>query len=65
MQLTEQLAVMDLMALGDCMLLPEDDLTLAALLKSPAFDFGDDDLFAIGHGRSGSLWEALASKADA
>ena len=39
MRLTEQLAVMDLMALGDCLLLPEDDLTLAALLKSPAVQF--------------------------
>src|SRR4029450_6910404 len=37
MQLTEQLAVMDLMALGDCLLLPEDDLTLAVVLKGPAF----------------------------
>ena len=64
MQLTDQLAVMDLLALGDCLLLPEDDLTLAALLKSPAFNFDDDDLFHVGHGRSGSLWDALAAKAD-
>ncbi len=63
MQLTEQLAVMDLIALGDCLLLPEDDLTLAALLKSPIFVLGDDDLFRIGHGRSGSLWDALAARA--
>ena len=64
MWLTDQLAVMDLMALGDCVLLPEDDLTLAALLKSPAFSFDDDDLFHVGHRRSGSLWHALAAKAD-
>ena len=63
MQLTEQLAVMDLMALGDCLLLPEDDLTLATLLKSPVFGLNDDDLFAIGHGREGSLWDALIEKA--
>lgn len=62
MQLTEQLAVMDLMALGDCLLLPEDDLTLAAVLKGPAFNFDDDDLFNISHRRSGSLWDALAAK---
>ncbi|WP_088342834.1 MULTISPECIES: double-strand break repair helicase AddA [Rhodomicrobium] len=59
MRLTEQLAIMDLMALGDFLLLPEDDLTLAALLKSPVFGLGDDDLFAIGHDRPGSLWDAL------
>jgi ATP-dependent helicase/nuclease subunit A len=65
MKLTEQLAVMDLMALGDALLLPEDDLTLAALLKSPVFGFDDDDLFAVGHGRSVSLWDALVEKQDA
>jgi ATP-dependent helicase/nuclease subunit A len=63
MRLTEQLAVMDLMALGDALLLPEDDLTLAALLKSPVFGLGEDDLFAIAHGRQGSLWDALAEQA--
>jgi ATP-dependent helicase/nuclease subunit A len=63
MTLTSQLAVMDLMALGDALLLPEDDLTLAALLKSPIFGLSDDDLFTIGHGRTGSLWAALAEKA--
>jgi len=62
-RLTEQLAVMDLMALGDALLLPEDDLTLAALLKSPIFGFDDDDLFAIAHERSGSLRAALAETA--
>jgi ATP-dependent helicase/nuclease subunit A len=59
MVLTEQLAVMDLMALGDVLLLPEDDLTLAAALKGPLFGFDDDRLFKLCHGRSGSLWAAL------
>jgi ATP-dependent helicase/nuclease subunit A len=64
MRLTGQLAVMDLMALGDHLLLPEDDLTLASLLKSPLFGFDDDDLFAIGHGRGGLLCAALREKAE-
>jgi ATP-dependent helicase/nuclease subunit A len=59
MVLTEQLAVMDLMALGDFLLLPEDDLTLAAVLKGPLFGFDDDRLFKLCHGRSGRLWAAL------
>jgi len=63
MRLTEQLAVMDLMVLGDVLLLPADDLALATLLKTPFFGFDDDDLFAIGHGRPGSLWDALQLKA--
>ena len=35
--LTEHIAVMDLMALADALLLPEDDLALATVLKSPLF----------------------------
>lgn len=63
MRLTEELAVQDLMSIGDFVLLPDDDLNLACLLKSPAFDFSDDDLFEIAYGREGSLWDALRSKA--
>ena len=57
--LTEPLAVQDLMALGRFLLLPEDDLTLAALLKSPLIGLDEDGLFALAHGRPGSLWNAL------
>ncbi|MGY9005801.1 MAG: UvrD-helicase domain-containing protein, partial [Alphaproteobacteria bacterium] len=39
MVLTEQLAVMDLMALGQFLLLPEDDLTLACVLTGPFIGF--------------------------
>ena len=45
-KLTEHIAVMDLMALGRVMLLPEDDLSLAALLKSPLIGLDEDQLFA-------------------
>ncbi len=45
--LTEHIAVMDLMALADALLLPDDDLALATVLRSPLFGFNDDDLFAI------------------
>jgi ATP-dependent helicase/nuclease subunit A len=62
MRLTQQLAVMDLMVLGDFLLLPEDDLALATLLKTPFFGFDDDDLFAIGYEREGSLWKALHAR---
>ncbi len=64
MRLTEQLAVMDLMALGDFLLMTEDDLALAAVLKSPLFGFDDDDLFALGWQRKGSLWRALRARDD-
>ena len=53
LHLTEHVAVEDLMALGRVMCLPEDDLALAALLKSPICGFDDDDLVAIAPNRKG------------
>jgi len=51
LMLTEHIAVMDLMALADALLLPQDDLALATVLRSPLFGFSDDDLFAVAHDR--------------
>src|SRR5262249_12244579 len=65
LMLTEQIAVQDLMALGDVLTLPEDDLALAALLKSPLLGLDDSDLMALAHGRTGSLWERLQAHRDA
>ncbi len=53
------IAVKDLIAYGRTALLPQDDLNLAALLKSPFFGFDDDTLYAVAYGRTGSLWQAL------
>ncbi len=61
--LTDHIAVMDLMALGRVALLPEDDLSLAALLKSPLIGLGETALYDLAHGRRGSLWHSLATKA--
>ena len=44
LRLTDHVAVADLLALGRALVLPEDDLSLAAVLKSPLFDLDDDDL---------------------
>jgi ATP-dependent helicase/nuclease subunit A len=63
MQLNQQIAVQDLMALGEFLVLPEDDLALATVLKSPIFDLNDDDLLAIAPGRKGALWTALLEAA--
>lgn len=60
MKFTEHLAVRDLMALAQFLLLPEDDYTLACLLKSPLYNLSEETLFALCHGReSVSLWERL------
>jgi ATP-dependent helicase/nuclease subunit A len=62
--LTDEIAVMDLVALGDALLLPEDDLTLAAVMKSPLFGLGEDDLFALAYDRgNASLHERLRTLA--
>ena len=66
MRLTEQLAVEDLIALGRFLLLPEDDLTLAALLKSPLIGLDEDQLYALAVDRGRrSLWERLGAFAEA
>jgi ATP-dependent helicase/nuclease subunit A len=63
MQLLDQLAVKDLTSLADFLLMPDDDLALAIVLKSPLFGLVDDDLFALAfkRGRT-SLWEVLKAK---
>ena len=63
MRTTEQLAVEDLIVLGDFLVLPEDDLALATVLKSPLIGLDDDDLIAIAPKRRGTLWQALLDAA--
>jgi ATP-dependent helicase/nuclease subunit A len=64
--LTEQIAAMDLMALGRFVLQREDDLTLAALLRSPLCGLSEEALFELAHTRKSDLWSALvAAQCDA
>ncbi|MGI9403308.1 MAG: double-strand break repair helicase AddA, partial [Hyphomicrobium sp.] len=65
LRLSEQIAVADLVSLGDFLTLPEDDLALAEVLKSPLFGFDDDDLIVLAPGRKGTLWSALIASAGA
>jgi ATP-dependent helicase/nuclease subunit A len=62
MKLIDQLAVQDLVALADVLLMQEDDLALAVVLKSPLFGLDDDALFDLAYERKGSLWSALKDK---
>jgi ATP-dependent helicase/nuclease subunit A len=64
LKLLEHIAVMDLMALGRIMLLPEDDLSLAAVLKSPLIGLDEETLFALAYDRKGSLWGELGAATD-
>ncbi|WP_420548373.1 double-strand break repair helicase AddA [Curvivirga sp.] len=57
MILSEQIVVMDLMVLAQFLIMPDDDLSLATLLKTPLLGLNDDDLFKLAHKRgSRSLW---------
>ncbi|NOU05609.1 MAG: double-strand break repair helicase AddA, partial [Hyphomicrobiaceae bacterium] len=64
LQLTEQIAVKDLIVLGDFLSLPEDELALATVLKSPLFGLEDADLEVLAAGRKGLLWSQLLKHAE-
>ena len=58
--LNEQIVVMDLMSAARFVLLPDDDLNLCCLLKSPLFGHNDDDLFQLCYQRgNNSVWQQL------
>ncbi|WP_423065235.1 double-strand break repair helicase AddA [Devosia sp. CN2-171] len=48
---TTHIGVLDMMALGDVLSNPADDLQLAALLRSPLFDVSEDELMAVARPR--------------
>jgi ATP-dependent helicase/nuclease subunit A len=60
--LTEHIAVMDLMVLADALLLPEDDLALATVLRSPLFGISEDELFKLAWDRKGNLRSSLRAQ---
>lgn len=66
LRLGGEMAVRDLTALLSFLATPEDDLSLAACLRSPLFGWSDDALFRLAHGRAGAfLWTRLRERGDA
>ncbi|GAB2179605.1 double-strand break repair helicase AddA [Dongia sp. agr-C8] len=64
LRLLEDIAVMDLMAFADFLLMPEDDLNLASLLKSPLIGLGEDEVMNLCLDRgSQSVWQRLNAMA--
>jgi len=61
--LTAELPVRDLIALIQVLLFPDDDLNLAALLKSPLVGLDEDALMHLALGRTGALRATLAARA--
>ncbi|MFA5119618.1 double-strand break repair helicase AddA [Zavarzinia sp.] len=65
MALADQLGVKDLMAVGRFALLPDDDLTLACVLKGPFVGLAEGALLELAASRAEnwSLWRALRARA--
>jgi ATP-dependent helicase/nuclease subunit A len=63
LNLGQELAIQDLLAAARFVLLPQDDLNLACLLKSPLIGLSEEQLFTLAWKRSGHLWRALRAHA--
>ncbi len=62
--LSEHIVFDDLLALARFVRFPRDELTLAALLKSPIGGLDDESLYALAHGRGDdNLWARLQHRA--
>ena len=62
LKLRESIAIQDLLALAQWLLLPQDDYALATVMKSPFVPnpLGEDELFGLAYGRSiKTIWENL------
>ncbi|MCB1380669.1 MAG: double-strand break repair helicase AddA [Alphaproteobacteria bacterium] len=67
LKLSENIAILDLLALAQFCLLPEDDYSLACILKSPilALSLTEDELMTLAMGRGEkTLWRALLSRTE-
>ncbi|MDR1476822.1 MAG: UvrD-helicase domain-containing protein, partial [Rickettsiales bacterium] len=60
LRLEDSIVVQDLMSLLKFAVSSADDLSLCEALKSPLFNLGDDDLFELCHGRSGSVFDSMS-----
>ena len=65
LKLSSHAVFQDLVALARFALYPDDDLTLAALLRSPFCEVDESGLYALAHDRGAlPLWRVLETRAD-
>ncbi len=62
LRLLQQIVIKDLITLGRFVLLPEDDLNLAALLRSPLIGLSETELYALCRPRAGNVWSELVQR---
>lgn len=60
----EELGVKDILALLQFLATPEDDLSLACVLRSPICGLSERALYRLARGRDGYLWQALRNAGD-
>ncbi|WP_126975206.1 double-strand break repair helicase AddA [Frigidibacter oleivorans] len=65
LKLGGELAVRDIRAVLSFLATPEDDLSLAAALRSPLFGWTEPQLYALAQPRKGYLWQELRARTDA
>lgn len=65
LKLGAEIAVKDLTALLAFLATPDDDLSLAAVLRSPLLGWGEGELYRLAQPRQGRLWQALRGMAGA
>lgn len=63
LRLGAELAVKDIAALLAFLATPEDDLSLAAVLRSPLCGWTEAELYDLAQARTGYLWQALRGRA--
>jgi len=63
LKLSGHVVFQDILALARFCLFPPDDLTLAALLRSPFCDVDEQGLYDLAAKREGRLWAALGARA--
>lgn len=64
LRISAELAVRDLTALMNFLATPEDNLSLAAYLRSPVGGLSEAELFDVAHNRQTTLWNALRHQRD-
>jgi len=62
LKLGAELAVRDLTALLSFLSTDEDDLSLASVLRSPLFGWTEAEVYALAHGRPGTLWQRMRER---
>jgi ATP-dependent helicase/nuclease subunit A len=61
-KIKDDIIIQDIVALLKFITLPQDDLNLASLLKSPFLGISEDELYQLCHNRESSLWGVIQTK---